>query len=370
MKNIFVLGMVLLLAVSLVNAYLILSSSLNLNKRIAEIKELNKPAQIEVIKLDSGCADCYNVDGVLEQIKEEGSGFNITSESAVLFSSPEGKELIERYDVQKLPTLILKGELNKTEIQDFELKDDALVFLGTDAPYVDAQTGNSFGFVTVINVVDTGCKECSSLKSFVDGLKKLGVFVREERTVEYSSTEGKDLIKRFDIKHVPALLISQEINAYPEVLQQLLTIQAKEKGGFYAIHSTVPPFRNLTSNKIVGLVEFIMIKDDSCTACYDVTVNRQILQRFGMYVAKENIYDVSSPEGKALLQKYDIKQVPMILVSPEGAVYPTFVAAWDDVGNKASDGWYVMRGPELLGTIKDLSTGQVIGEREQQSEQA
>lgn len=370
MKKIIVISIIALLAVTLINGYLILSSSLSLGKRISELKELNRPAQIEVIKLDAECNDCFKIDPLLDEMRAEGSGFNITSERAVLSSSSEGQELIERYQIRKLPTLLIRGELNRTEVQDFELRDDALVFLGTEAPYVDARSGNSLGFVSVINIVDTSCKECQSLETFASGLKKSSVFIKEERTVEYSSAEGKELIKRFDIKHVPALLISQEISAYPNVLQQLLTLQAKEKAGFYAVHSTVPPYRNLTSNKIVGLVEFIMLKDDSCKECYDVAINKQILQRFGMYLAKESTYDVSSPEGKALLKKYDIKQVPMILVSPEASSYPTFVAAWDDVGNKADDGWYIMRGPELLGTIKDLTTGQIIGEQEQQSPQA
>ena len=357
-SKIIVVGIVLLLAIAIVNAYLIMSSSFTLNKRIAELKELNKPAQIEIIKLEADCKDCFTVDALLQEIKS--SGFNITGEKTVAFSSQEGKDLIEKYGIQKLPMIIIRGELNKTEIQDFELKKDALVFTGTGAPYTDARSGNSYGFVSLTHIVDSSCNECTPLTGFGEGLKQTGVFIKNERTVQYNSEEGKELIKKFDIKHIPALLISQDIDSYPDVQQQLLTLKAKEKDGFYAIHSTVAPYRNLSSNKIVGPVEFIMLKDDSCKECYNVTVNQQILKRFGMYLKKESVYDVSSKEGKDLLQKYNITRVPMILVSPEASVYSSFVSAWDEVGTVEKDGWYVMRDPDVIGTVKDLATGQLI----------
>ncbi len=358
MKSKIIVGaIIVLLAIAIVNAFLIFSSSSNLNKRVAELKELNRPAQIQVVKIDGDCADCFKVDTILQKIKEN---FNVTQETSFSLSSEEGKAFIEKYSLQKLPAIVITGETNKTQIQDFELNNDALIFTGTQAPYTDAHSGVSYGFVTVTNIVDGSCLECTSLAGFTEGLKKAGVAIKSENIVNYNKPEGKDLIKKFDVKHVPALIISQEINYYPEVQQQLVAVQAKEKDGFYALHATLPPYRNLTSDKIVGFVEFITVKDESCTECYDSKVNKQILQRFGMYLKTEKTYNVSSKEGKDLIAKYNITKVPMILVSPEGSVYATFVKAWEQVGTVEKDGWYVMNAPEVVGAVKDLKTGQMI----------
>ncbi len=362
MKSKIIVGaIIVLLVIAIVNAFLIFSSSSNLNKRVAELKELNRPAQIQVVKIDGDCADCFKVDTILQKIREN---FNVTQEASLSLSSEESKALVEKYNIQKLPAVIITGETNKAQIQDFELKDGALFFTGTQAPYTDARSGISYGFVTVTNLVDSSCLECTSLTGFTEGLKKAGVFIKSENIANYNTPEGKDLIKKFDVKHVPALIISQDINYYPEVQQQLVAVQAKEKDGFYALHATLPPYRNLTSDKIVGLIEAIMIKDNSCQECYDVKVNKQILQRFGMYIKTEKTYDVSSKEGKDFIAKYNITKVPMILVSPEGSIYSTFVKAWEQVGTVEKDGWYVMNAPEVVGTVKDLATGQLIQTQE------
>lgn len=69
--------------------------------------------------------------------------------------------------------------------------------------------------------------------------------------------------------------------------------------------------------------------------------------------------------GKTLLKQYNITKVPIMLASPDAKLYASFVQVWPQVGNVAGDGWYVMRNPEVLGTYKDLTTGQVITPQQQ-----
>ncbi len=340
-----------------------------LQQRVSKVRgareiaqEQLEPAILEVIMIKADCENCFNIDKALEDLKKQ--NVNVTQENILRADSAEGKDILQKYGIEKLPALIIKGEIEKEQLKGYfdrigDIKKDVVVYTSLIPPYYDLVQKRVVGEVTLTHLIDSSCKECASLDDFAEALKKL-MFVKEEKLVLYDSPEGKELIKRFDIKHIPALLISQEINAYPEVQQQLLTAQAREKNGFYAVHSTVPPYRNLTSNKVVGLVAFIMLKDDSCKECYDVTVNKQILQRFGMHLATEKTYDISSQEGKVLVAKYNITNVPMILVSPEASVYPIFVNAWDDVGNIEKDGWYVMRFPEIVGTVKDLKKNKII----------
>jgi plastocyanin len=83
-------------------------------------------------------------------------------------------------------------------------------------------------------------------------------------------------------------------------------------------------------------------------------VNRQILENFGLVLDSEETMDISSAEGQAMVDKYEIPRVPTILISPEGSEYSAFVSAWEQVGSIEDDGWFVMRNPEILGKTVSL----------------
>jgi len=61
------------------------------------------------------------------------------------------------------------------------------------------------------------------------------------------------------------------------------------------------------------------------------------------------------------VSKYNIQKVPVILLSPEAKEYDSFINAWKPVGSVESDGWFVMRKPEALGTVKDIVNNKIIG---------
>ena len=55
------------------------------------------------------------------------------------------------------------------------------------------------------------------------------------------------------------------------------------------------------------------------------------------------------------MQKYNITKVPLVAFSPEAQEYALLVGAWEQVGSIEPDGWMIMRNPEILGEVKDLS---------------
>lgn len=355
--------LILVVVFSIINVFVLQSRLSNVKEETEIAKERLKPAELEVIKLLSDCNNCYDIENALTDLKKQ--NVYIKKEQTLNINSQEAQELIKKYGIEKLPTIVISGDINKEQLTQYmqkigELKEDAVVYTAINPPYYDNNLNKIVGKVSIINIIDSSCSECTKLDTFSNVLKKVGVFIKDEKSVEYNSQEGKELIQKFGIKHVPAVLISNDINFYPSIQEQLIQLDAKEKNGFYATHSTIPPYRNLTSDKIVGLVNLIIIKDSSCNQCYDVSVNKQILLRFGMYIDKENTYDITSKEGKDLIAKYKITKVPIIIVSSDAAVYSSFVKAWDDVGSIENDGWYIMRNPELLGTYKDLTTNKIV----------
>jgi len=74
----------------------------------------------------------------------------------------------------------------------------------------------------------------------------------------------------------------------------------------------------------------------------------------------EDTYDISSPQGKDLIAKYNITKAPTLLISPEAKAYDTLTQVWTEVGTVESDGWYVFRATEQMGNYTDLLTNQVM----------
>jgi len=205
------------------------------------------------------------------------------------------------------------------------------------------------------------------LDSLEQVLKQAGVGVTQVSSFDYSSPEGRELISRYGIQQVPAVVISEDIDAYPAIVQQLQRSGAVLKGDAYALHSTLAPYRDLKKNEIVGRVTLIMLKDENCSECYDVALNRGILSRFGLVITNQETYDAATGSAKALIEKYKITKIPAIVVSPDAQHYLSFVSVWEGVGSVESDGWYVMRRPEMLGTYRDLTTNTIVNPQAQRA---
>lgn len=341
------------------NIFLTSASSMALGEKVDLIKEANKPVKIELSIIN--CDRCYDITGVIDSVKKQ--NIELVAESILDQNSDEAKELISKYNIKKLPSIIISGEIstNKTNFNGFELVEDALVLDKIDAPYFDLSSNELKGKVIIKEIVDSSCDECFSLTPVIESLMNSNVLISGGDIIEYDSVEGKRLIKEFDIKKIPALLISDDVNYYEGLKESLNKIGAEEKNKYYSLHSLVPPYRDLESNKIAGLVELIMINDETCVECYDVNYNKKILANLGLTIKSEVIYDVSSNEGKELISKYNIEKVPTILLSPEAEEYTSFVQAWDAVGSEESDGWFIMKLPERVGVVKNIITNKIIG---------
>ncbi len=356
--KIFMILMGILLITSIVNLFSVSISATALKTKVSEMKEANKPAEIELFTIKTDCINCFDIFSIVESVKK--NNVKILKEETISKNSDKAKEFIQKYGIEKLPSIVIFGETNKTNLNGFEEVKDALIFKQVKPPYIDARTSEVKGKVEIITILDSSCKKCISLSPILDNLKRDNVFISSLKNVEYNSANGIELINKFGIKKVPTLLISSGIDYYETIKQGLAQLNSIKKQGFYAVHPVIPPYRDLTSNKITGLVDLIMLKDNTCSNCYDVQNNKQILTRFGIEINDEKTYDISSVKGKELISKYNIKKVPIIILSPEANAYDSFVNVWQEVGTKEGDGWFIMRKPEVLGIYKDLTSNLII----------
>ena len=341
----------------------------------ATVSDKLRPANLQVTLLtDNTCTDCGDLENILQQINV--TGVKITSVDRLDYASTKAKQLISQYGVQKVPSVLVFGETNKSGSISFiwdqlgGTMSNGVVYIESSPPYLDLPTGTVKGRVDVTVLNDSSCPQCSSMNSFVNSLQTNGVKISSSRTIEYTSGEAKSLISKYNIQRIPAIVISQEVLAYKTISQVWSQLNATLKDGFYALHTLNPPYRDLATGNVQGLASVIYLQDGTCSTCYDVAAHRNILvKNFGVFLANETTVDISSDQGKSLITKYNINNIPTVLISPEANIYPGLKTVWlqtqtglnGTIGTIENDGWYVFRATGLMGNYVDLSTGKIVG---------
>lgn len=348
----------LLVLVLLYNVIAVTGISSVLRPKIAEALEAAKPSHIELVSVvDSGCTDCFDISDAVTALKS--ANVQVESEQSVAFDSEQGKALISQYSIARIPTLIVTGETDRLET-DFEQQGDALVFSAPQAPYTDPQTGERKGLVQLILIENRACVKCFSLLGMSTQLSQL---VKVTGLTRLDYRDAQDVIGQYGISKLPAMVISSAIGEYPAVAPQLAATPGTRKleDGSYVVQSPNPPFFDIETQSVLGLVKLTLLDDKSCESCYNVSLHKRVLPSFGVQVGEEELVDISSSKGKALLAQYNITAVPTILLDKEAQRYPTLMAIWSQVGAAAEDGTLVFTRASSMGAYKDLSTGDIIG---------
>ena len=357
---------VILVAILITNVYLMNS----LKGTVAAPKQTTpvvtstpaKLASVELIAVIPDCNECFNISALLPQLKSL-PGANVTKQTVV--NQKDAKELIEKYGLTRLPALIIAGEVSSLKLPpDFVKKDDALVLEKLPPPYFDLATGSVKGTVSVKVLNAVSCTECKDLSAIVQQLKTAGVQIDKQEVVNSQQPAGIELIKKYNIKVLPTVILSSDILEYPGLKESVEAVSEKAKDGSLVLVKVPPPYYELDSKKVRGNVDAVLLSDKSCTKCVNTsTVKQLFIQLFGLSIKSDKELDVSSDEAKKILSNYNITKVPTILLSDEFTVYPAS-QQWSELGTK-EDKWFVFKNVELLGNFvegnyKDLTANKEV----------
>jgi thiol-disulfide isomerase/thioredoxin len=325
-------------------------------------------AEIQIILLNaSDCPDCIRLDRVVEDLKS--MNVTVLGEKTVEFGSDEANALIAKYGIDKVPSMVVTGNTN-TSIQLIAYwsqvgtveEDGALVMTKQPPVYVNTSSGKVVGRVSATYLRDSSCVFCSDPALFASDLKKTGMAIVAEKSVEWNSSEGQALITKYGIDKAPILILSQDAGAYPWFSTVLDEVGTKESDGKYVQRFNVmPPYKNLATGEYAGLVKLVYLTDENCSGCYDPALLKPSLQNMGLYIENEYEYDINNGTGKAYVAGYGITAAPTIMLSPDAGLYPLLASGWSKYGTKEPNGWYLLRNVSAVGkvTYKDLKTGEI-----------
>lgn len=234
-------------------------TSLVLNKKIAEAEEAARPAEINLIVLkDSSCNDCVSLEPLINSIKQ--ANVKITEEKIIEAANPESKELISKYQIAKLPGLIVGGEIEKEQaLKELwsklgEIKEGVFILRQLGAPYVLVGTGEVKGRINLVMLMDKSCQNCYDVTVHESILRTYGLSTAEQKVVEASLGDGPKLIKQYKIELSPTIILSGDLDAYPALKSVWSSVGTVEKDGTYVFRAGVKNmgvYKDLTTGQIV-----------------------------------------------------------------------------------------------------------------------
>ncbi|MBI4154851.1 hypothetical protein HY498_02075 [Candidatus Woesearchaeota archaeon] len=322
--------------------------------------EAAKPVQISIIKISADCPDCFDLTPVINSIKS--GNVNVTEEKEIKFE--DAKEIIEEYKITKLPTFLIKGDIEKLPKQGFENVSNVLVFRNVMAPYFDVKDKQIEGLVKIKVISVKSCDKCIDLSFIKLQLEKVGVKIDSYETFDMNAKEAKEIIEEYKITKLPTMLVSKDFGVY-DIVKAWSSIGIKNDDGSYLLTKVQPPYYDLAENVVKGLVNLFVIYDKNCLECQDKSLQKTALKSLGISFVNENEYDVDSKEGRDLIKKYGVTKLPATILSKEASTYEALLQVWSQVGTIEGDGSYILRKADLLGSYKDLSTGEVVKKTEE-----
>jgi len=350
---------VLLVGIAVFSAFQLFSLESLLGERVAEVKVAAAPAKITITTLEGPeCEECFTLDPLIDAIKQ--TNVEIKEERLLEFGSQESGKLIEEHDVERLPTVIVTGEVDKASLSGLEKSGDVLVFRDVFAPFA-LPDGAIQGRVKSTIVFDSACAACYDPSPVVDTLKQAGVFVYETKKVDAQTEQGQALVEQYALDVLPAIVFSEELSVYEgDFLNNWEAIGTIEDGQ-YVTRRMAPPYYNVSAGDVFGEVSMTLLLDETCADCLDASEFYEgTLQAMGVYLESTARLDVSDSEAQKLIDDLNITKVPTMIMEGEVQAYPTLVAAWQQVGSQ-DDGKWVFRNVEVAQQpYRDLISGEIV----------
>lgn len=304
------------------------------------------PLSIAVTVLGTECTDCWDVNVALGFLAQQ-KNINITSVTNI--SLKDTAEVAAKYNVTRLPAVIVTGEVSNLTIQNFEMNNDALVFSSAPPPYYSLAEKRYVGKVSLTVLDEQTCAICFNMTALVEQLEQTGIKIVRKTLVKPSSAEGKALVDKYSVEKLPSIILSKDALQYDFISQVWPSVGSEEPDGNLVLRMVYPPFVNVSNGNVEGQVELTVIEDATCAECYNTSILTELFKNgLNMNIKDTKRIDVTSTRGKLLLKKYNITAVPTVVASKDTQHYAIIYEVWNQLGTIEKDGSLVLRQIAIL----------------------
>ena len=250
---------VVILTSSLIAIFVSAKANSDLDQKIVDIKEQQRPANVSItIIKDSSCQECFDVNNVLANIKK--FNLNIESEESIEYDSNSAQTLIDKYKINKIPSLIIKGELEKE--QDFNnvlgqigtIDNSTFVSRQLPPPYTSLDSGELVGKIALTMLTDSSCKDCYDVNNHKKIMTSFGAYIADQKLLDVQTSEGRHLLNKYNIELLPTIILSKDASDYLSLKSVWPNVGTIEEDGSYVSRQGVKSmgvYKDMTSNQVV-----------------------------------------------------------------------------------------------------------------------
>lgn len=190
--------------------------------------------------------------------------------------------------------------------------------------------------ISVVALVDGDCASCYDIQQAIDALKGGNVKVDSERTLQYSSTEGKALASRYGILKIPSVVVTGEIDR-----DQGFESGFELRSDALVLEAPAPPYVDAATGQQKGIVDTTLIEKEDCAKCFSFRQYVSQLGQVGVTLGSTAMLDAGDEEAQRLIAERGITRLPALIISGDIAEYPAILEALRASFALQSDGSYL-----------------------------
>jgi len=231
---------VILVVVLVANIAAMTFFTVTVNSKLSDAVELVRPQEGTLtLVLPSNCPVCGDLSAQKKMVSSQ--NIELLDDRVVSADSTEGKTVIEKFGIRKLPALVfvtdekIKDRLARALEQGARpVGENTLLWEQEQPPYMDAQSTEVTGLVGATYLTDKDCIECYDVQKIMRPiLQQFGVVIVSEDIVDVSDARGKELVEKYTMTRVPALLLSSQASAYSALEQVWGQVGTVEQDGVF-----------------------------------------------------------------------------------------------------------------------------------------
>lgn len=206
------------------------------------------------------CQNCFNLTPLIAVLSQQ---LHVKQIKEVKSDTSEGQAILKKYNITKVPTLILGEEagLYPSIVQVWNSvgtieSDGSRVIRNVNPPYYDYEDAKIKGFITLTTIKDSECKSCYNATAVNKPiLLQLGLtFFQKEQELELQTAAAQQLIKKYKITKVPTIILTGDVDVYQslkDVWKDVGTIESDGAHVFRKVELFQLPYHDLEKNEIV-----------------------------------------------------------------------------------------------------------------------
>lgn len=188
------------------------------------------------------CKNCTNAIAYERSLTIPTVGVVFSNKSVIAHNSTQAKQLINKYNITKLPTFVLSPSAmsypalaNYWSLTEKPESDGWLVYRNVPAPYYSVPNKTIFGLLTMVEIVDKTCTSCYNVSLHEEGLMlTFGLIITNKTQYDVNSTKGKALLNKYNITAVPTIILSSDSQYYTSLKTTWLDMgNTVESDGWY-----------------------------------------------------------------------------------------------------------------------------------------